>query len=114
MTDKQELVEKLSKKIIEVVAQKAELAEYETNLRAKLAELVDDGDNFVGEYKINRRMNVRFDASTAKKNLTKEQLAKISVSKPDATLAKKVLEPADLAKCQKTFSAVVQVGLRDD
>ncbi len=114
MTDNLDRAEKVAKKIIETVAKKAELDEYEKNLRATLAELVDNGDTFVGEFKINRRENVRFDAATAKKNLTADELKSISVSKPDAARAKALLDEDRLALCKKTFAPVVQVGLRND
>ena len=114
MTDNLDRAEKVAKKIIETVAKKAELDEYEKNLRATLAELVDNGDTFVGEFKINRRENVRFDAATAKKNLSEKDLKKISVLKPDAAKAKALLDEEQLALCKKTFDPVVQVGLRND
>lgn len=109
-----ETIENTARKIVEAVAKQAELKEYETNLRAKLAELVPNGDSYVGDFKINRRENVRFDAATAKKNLTADELKEISVSKPDAARAKALLDEDRLALCRKTFDPVVQVGLRND
>ena len=114
MTTTLERIEKLSKQIIETVAQKEELAEFEKNLRASLAEIVDNGETLVGDYKINRRENVRFDAATAKKNLSADDLKMISVLKPDAARAKALLEEEQLELCRKTFDPVVQVGLRND
>lgn len=111
---REERIEFYSTKILDIRARKEELEEAEKNHRAALAELVEDGDNFVGEFKINRRTNRRFDAKLAKKNLSEKELKKISVSKPDPTLAKAVLDEDRLALCQKTFGVVVQVGLRND
>ena len=114
MTDNLDRAEKIAAKIIETVAKKEELAEYEKNLRAKLAELVDNGDTLVGEFKINRRENVRFDAATAKKNLTPEELKSISVLKPEAARANALLDEDRLELCRRSYGAVVQVGLRND
>ena len=110
----EERIESLAQKILAIKARKEELEEAERGHRAALAELVDEGDNFVGEYKINRRTNKRFDAGLATKKLSKKELDKISVKKPDSTLAKSFLPSDRLALCQKTFGTVVQVGLRND
>ena len=110
----EERIEFYAQKIIEIKARKEELEEAEKNYRAALADLVDDGDNFLGEFKINRRENKRFDASLAKKNLPSDLLEKISTSKPDSALAKKLLDEDQMALCQKNFGAVVTVGLRND
>lgn len=110
----EERIEFYSTKILEIKAKKEELEEAEKNFRASLTLLVDEGDNYVGEFKINRRVNRRFDAALAKKNLTPEELEQISVSKPDSARAKALLEEDRLALCQKTFGDVVQVGLRTD
>lgn len=107
-------VEKLARQIIETVAKKEELAEYEKNLRSALADEVENGTTPVGDYKITRRDNVRFDAATAKKNLSEDELKQISVSKPDAARAKALLDEDRLTLCQKNYGAIVQVGLRDD
>ena len=109
-----ERVQKYAAKLLEIKAQKQELEEAEKNYRDKIGELVSDGDNFIGEFKINRRQNKRFDASLAQKNLTSEELATISVLKPDSGLAKKFLDEDRLALAQKTFGNVVTVGLRED
>lgn len=110
----EERIEFYAQKIIELKAKKQELEEAEKNYRAKLSELIEDGTTLHGEYKLNRRENRRFDAALAKKNLEPELLEKISVSKPDSTLAKAHLSEDDLTKCQKVFGVVVTVDLRDD
>lgn len=114
MSTNEERIEKYAAKILEIKAQKEELEEAEKNYRAKLAELTENGDNFVGEFKINRRENKRFDAALAKKNLTKEEFDLIAVPKADSALAKKLLDEDRYALTQKTFGTVVTVGLRDD
>ncbi len=110
----EERIEKYAKKILEYKAQKEEIEEAEKNLRAKIAELTTNGDTFVGDLKINRRDNKRFDATLAKKNLTPEEFEKISISKPDSTLAKKLLDEDRYALTQKDFGAVITVGVRND
>lgn len=110
----EERIEFYAQKILDIKARKEELEEAEKNHRAALADLLPTGETVLGEYKLNRRENKRFDAATAKKNLTPEQLEEISVLKPDAARAKALLEDEDLALCQKNFGSVVTVGLRND
>ena len=111
---REERIEFYSSKIIEIRAQKEDLEEAEKRYRAALSDIVDLGDNYVGDFKVNLRENRRFDAALAKKNLSAEDLSSISVLKPDSTLAKKFLSEEDLAKCQKNFGKVVTIGLRED
>lgn len=111
---REERIEFYATKILDIKAKKEELEEAEKNFRSALSELVEDGDNFHGEFKINRRTNRRFDAALATKNLTEKELKKITVKKPDSALAKAVLDEDRLALCQKTFGVVVQVGMRND
>ena len=110
----EERIEKLAATILNNKAQIEELEEANRNMRATMAELCDEGDNYVGEFKINVRENRRFDAAVASKNLTVDELALISVPKPDSTLAKKLLPADRLAAAQKNFGNVVTVGLRND
>ena len=49
------------------------------------------GTRVFGDVAVNAAPNNRFDAALAKANLTSRQYDAICVSKPDATLAKKVL-----------------------
>jgi len=106
--------EKIAAKIIEATAEIKEKEEYVKNLRAKLGELVEDGTTPIGDFLVKRRVNKRFDAGLATKTLDPETLASISVTKPDATKAKALLDEVQLEACQKTYGVVVSVDLRND
>lgn len=112
--DTEDRIVKISARIMEIKAQKEELEEAEKNLRKTLAELVVDGDNYVGDFKINRRNNLRFDAALAEANLTKQEFNKIAVKKADSKKAAALLSPDRLALCKKNFGTQVTVGLRKD
>lgn len=56
-----------------------------------------------GRYILKVSDNRRFDPNTAMKALSAAKVKAISVSKPDSTLAKKVLSGDDYAKCQRSF-----------
>lgn len=56
-----------------------------------------------GRYVFKVSDNRRFDPATAAKALPAAKVKAISVSKPDSTLAKKVLSGDDYAKCQRSF-----------
>lgn len=56
-----------------------------------------------GDYIVRVEDNRRFDAATATVSLPRTKLKAISVSKPDAALARKMLSGADYALCQKSF-----------
>lgn len=104
----------LAQKITDLKAKIEELEEARKNYQSALSELVDDGNTLIGDFKINRRENRRFDAALAKKVLDPETLESISVSKPDSAKAKALLSERDLYKCQKLHGVIVTVGLRDD
>lgn len=115
MTDNNdERIIKISKKIMEYKAQKEEIEEAEKNLRKTLAELIPDGDTLIGDFKLNRRDNVRFDAALAEANLTPAEFNKIAVKKADSKKAAALLKPERLALCKKNFGSQVTVGLRED
>ena len=107
-------IEKWAKRIIELNAQQAEIEEAIKNLRAKIGEVVDDGDTLVGDFKINKHTNRRFDDALAKKNLSPEKYDSIAVLKADSKKAAALLDEEELDKCKKTFGSVVKVGLRED
>lgn len=106
-------IEKISKQILNAQLAKAEQEELIANLKKTLAGLVEDGDTFQGDFKVNKRVNIRFDDATAKKNLSASDYDKITVRKATAALAKAQLTPENLAKTQKTFDTIITVGLRD-
>lgn len=114
MSTVEEQIKKISARILEIKSQKEELEEAEKNLRSTLSELVDNGQTLVGDFKINRRNNVRFDDALARKNLTPHEYEQIAVLKADSKRAAALLEADRLQLCQKDYGAVVSVSLRND
>ena len=106
-------VEKLAAKILDLQAQRDELDEAIKNMRATLAEKIDLGESFVGEFKFTKSITTRFDDALAKKNLTPVEYNNISVLKADSKRAAALLDEDRLALCKKTFDAQVRIGLRD-
>ena len=62
-----------------------------------------------GRYILKVTDNRRFDPTTAAKSLPPSKVQAISVSKPDSTLAKRVLSGDDYAKCQRSFGVKREV-----
>lgn len=69
------------------------------DLEAKTDELweqlqkeLGEGKHSVGDYIVSFSPQLYFDAKKAEKELSKEDLERISISKPDSTLAKKLLD----------------------
>lgn len=112
--EKDDRLVEYSRKLMKITAQKKELEEAEKHLRSTIGTLAEEGDNFVGDFKVNKRINRRFDGALALKNLTEEELDDIVVTKPDSAKAKANLRTDRLALCQKTFGEVVTVTLRED
>lgn len=84
------------------------LQEQEADLWAELGELAPD-DYLIDEHHyLNVRENWRFDAATAKKNLTPEQFESILVPKPDSTQAKRVLTGIDYETKTRKLVGVVR------
>ena len=106
-------VEKLAAKVLELQAQRDELDEAIKNMRATLAEKIDLGESFVGEFKFTKSITTRFDDAMAKKNLTVEEYDSIAVPKADSKRAAALLDEDRLALCKKTFDAQVRIALRD-
>ena len=106
-------VEKLAAKITELQAQRDELDEAIKNMRKTLAENIDIGETFAGDFKFTKTMTTRFDDGLAKKNLTVEEYNSIAVLKADSKRAAALLTEDKLAMCKKTFDAQVRIGLRD-
>ena len=106
-------VEKLAAKILDLQAQRDELDEAIKNMRATLAEKIDLGESFVGEFKFTKSITTRFDDAMAKKNLTVEEYDSIAVPKADSKRAAALLDEDRLALCKKTFDAQVRIALRD-
>lgn len=106
-------VEKMAAKILELQAQRDELDEAIKNMRATLAEKIDLGESFAGEFKFTKSITTRFDDAMAKKNLTVEEYDSIAVPKADSKRAAALLDEDRLALCKKTFDAQVRIALRD-
>lgn len=71
-----------------------------------------DLDTYVeGAFQVKVERNARFDAATAKANLTPEQFESILSLSPDSKKAKDVLAPADYRLAQKEFDPKVSVLL---
>lgn len=106
-------VEKLAAKILDLQAQRDELDEAIKNMRATLAEHVDLGESFVGDYKFTKTVTTRFDDALAKKHLTPQEYDSIAVPKADSKKAAALLDEDRLTLCKKTFSESVRIVLRD-
>ncbi len=106
-------VEKMAAKVLELQAQRDELDEAIKNMRATIAENIDLGESFVGEFKFTKSITTRFDDALAKKNLTPAEYDSIAVPKADSKRAAALLDEDRLALCKKTFDAQVRIGLRD-
>ena len=106
-------VEKIAAKILQLQAEVAEREEAIKNMRATLAEKIDLGESFVGEFKFTKSITTRFDDAMAKKNLTVEEYDSIAVPKADSKRAAALLDEDRLALCKKTFDAQVRIALRD-
>lgn len=103
--------QKLAAKIMELQDRKAEIDDKIKELRSELEALIDEGTTVDGDFKFTKYVNTRFDDATAKKNLSAEEYALISVPKADSKLAAQKLSGERLEKCKKTFGSVVKVGL---
>ena len=106
-------VEKMAAKVLELRAQRDELDEAIKNMRATIAENIELGENFIGEFKLVKTMTTRFDDAMAKKNLTPAEYDSIAVPKADSKRAAALLDDDRLALCKKTFDAQVRIALRD-
>lgn len=82
---------------------KASQQEIEDIFSAHAAILSETGDVVAGDYIVKVTPTVRFDAATAKKNLTEEEYAKTLTTAPNSAQAKKVLSPERYAQAQKTY-----------
>ena len=103
--------QKIAAKIMELQDRKAEIDDKIKELRSELEALIDEGTTVDGDFKFTKYVNTRFDDATAKKNLSAEEYALISVPKADSKLAAQKLSGERLEKCKKTFGSVVKVGL---
>ena len=111
MTDS--MIKRLDK-IADLEAQKSELEEAIKFLRASIKEEIEEGEVFVGEYKLVKYVNRRFDDALARKTLTPEKYNQIATLKADSKRAAALLSAEELDTCKKTFDTVLKIGARND
>lgn len=117
---------KIARRIVTIQAEKAELEEAEANLKAKLAELLPEGDTPVGDneqgfLKVTVYQSKQFNEGFGKKN-NPELWEKLAVAKRvlDSTTFKAAIKAdeateEDYARFQKPSDKLsVKVGLLDD
>lgn len=85
------------------------LQDHLENLFAALPQAQKSGSYPAGQYILKVRDNFRFDPATAVSALSASKIKAISVSKPDASLARKVLSGNEYELCQKKVGVVRDV-----
>ena len=85
--------EKVARQIEENKRKIKALEEETEGLWDQLQAELGEGQHSVGDYIVKFDAQWFFDAKLAEKRLSAEDLKRISVSKPDSTLAKKLLDP---------------------
>lgn len=100
--------------IARAFALRAQAKANEAEAKELLASLGDvDVDTYaVGDYQVKVTPTKRFDAATAKRNLTPAEFAKILKKVPDSALAKAVLDERYEA-CQKDYGVTVKIERPD-
>lgn len=104
--------------IIKAQADIAELEEYITNLKSKLADNLPLGEQTVGDYKITTYVHKAFNAAQAEKVLPHDRW--LAITKParttTAAMAKKILTEEEFASTQKVSEngTSVKIELRED
>jgi len=93
-----------------LVALKASAASIEAEIRAIASKYEDVPEDkyAAGNYILSVSRQHRFDAVTAERVLTKAKFNSILKPKPDAALAKAILNAADYAKTLKATSVILQ------
>ena len=110
-----ETIIKSAAAIVEIDSQIEELEAAKKRYKAKIAELTELGETFVGDFKVTNYINKRFDDSTAKSALTPEQYASIlGKPKAESAKAKALLDPEDYARTRKTYDTVIKIEVRND
>ena len=69
----------------------------------------DTGTHAVGDFIVDVKPTVRFDAATAKANLDKKYYDAICESKPSSALAKKILTGYEYENCQKVVGTRITI-----
>lgn len=88
-------------RIADLKAAQKRIDEEIENLYGTLPESQEVGNYAAGRYILRVEDNLRFDPAVAAKALDTSQLIQVSVTRADATLARKVLSGDDYRKCQK-------------
>ena len=81
--------------------------------RKGLESTFEVGSYNAGDYIVDVKPTVRFDAATAKKVLSPDMYARICEQKPSATLAKSVLRGYEYEDCQRQVGTRVTVKVAD-
>lgn len=104
-----------SKAIQRIGMLRASIRAQEEEVKDLIASLGDleVGKSVHGDWILDVQPNKRFDAATAKKNLTPAQLKKVSLPTPNSALAKALLGE-DYSLCQKEYGTKVSVYIPDD
>ena len=105
-------------KIEALVAQEKDLALQMKSVKDARAALernlgLENGSYNVGDYIVDVKPQVRFDAATAKRVLPADLYARICESKPSATLAKSILRGYEYEDCQKVLGSRVVIREAD-
>ena len=92
---------------------RSQIKTYEAEIKDLIASLgVDrEGKDAVGDFIVATRPTVRFDAATARANLSAAQFKKICETVPTSKRAKEVLGSEDYAKTQKTSGWTVSIEI---
>lgn len=106
-------------KLFELQQQKKELAAQAKQLDGEIKALQSSlpeglSTSEDGMYVVDVRPSMRFDAATAKKNLTEELYNAICELKPSSTMAKKVLTGFEYEDCQRVVGVTATVKKASD
>lgn len=100
----------LAKKIARIGQLREGIKAYEKEIEDLIVSLgpLPEGKDVYGDWILDVKPNKRFDARTAKENLTKKEYQSILKPKPDSALAKALLEDR-YELCQKVHGQTVRV-----
>lgn len=99
--------------IRQIHTKRAQIKSLEAEVKDLIASLAVDseGKEAVGDFIVATRPTVRFDAATAKQNLSAAKFKSICEMVPTSKRAKEMLGDIDYAKTQKTSGWTVSVDL---
>lgn len=99
-------------------ALRQEIKSHEQEVKDLIAEhfssfKVGEGQAF-GRFSVKALPNTRFDPAKAARVLDADMLRSVSVTKPDSTKAKALLDPVVYALCQAEYAPKIQVELIEE